>query len=78
MLSPRPAQKDAAVAAKTSTPAKGAPSDDTRVKGITPLNTPASVLHALPCTNDVAQTVLAGRAAIRAILDGKDDRLVCR
>jgi 3-deoxy-7-phosphoheptulonate synthase len=50
--------------------------DDLRIVALNELSTPAMVMHELPRTAAAASTVAAARAAVHAILQGVDDRLV--
>ena len=49
---------------------------DTRIARVSPLTTPADLLERLPLEPELADVVLRGRAAVTAILDGDDDRLL--
>jgi 3-deoxy-7-phosphoheptulonate synthase len=49
---------------------------DTRIARVSPLTTPADLLERLPLEPGLADVVLRGRAAVTAILDGTDDRLL--
>jgi 3-deoxy-7-phosphoheptulonate synthase len=49
--------------------------DDLRIQSIRPLLTPATLLDELPCDAAASATVTGGRAALHAILGGRDDRL---
>ncbi|MEA2148187.1 MAG: 3-deoxy-7-phosphoheptulonate synthase [Solirubrobacteraceae bacterium] len=49
---------------------------DTRIARVSPLTTPADLLERLPLEPDLADVVLEGRAAVTALLDGADDRLL--
>ncbi|MFT3763215.1 MAG: 3-deoxy-7-phosphoheptulonate synthase [Pseudoxanthomonas sp.] len=49
--------------------------DDLRIRAIRPLATPAQLLAQLPCDETASATVAASRAALHAILHGRDDRL---
>jgi 3-deoxy-7-phosphoheptulonate synthase len=49
---------------------------DTRIARVSPLTTPADLLERLPLEPGLADVVLRGRAAVTAILDGEDDRLL--
>ncbi|MCE2723339.1 MAG: 3-deoxy-7-phosphoheptulonate synthase [Burkholderiales bacterium] len=54
----------------------GNPINDTRVRTISELSSPASLLLELSASETVLQTVHAGRREFRAVLNGDDDRLV--
>ena len=59
--------------AKTS----GSPAtDDVRIENLRPLIPPAILMEELALTDAQAESVAAGRAAIEAILEGRDDRLL--
>lgn len=47
-----------------------------RVESVHPLLSPAILLDELPVSDAAAQTVVAGRDAVAAIMDGKDDRFL--
>src|SRR4051812_5410511 len=49
---------------------------DQRIDRIVPLMSPALLHHELPLTPDLSATVLAGRRAVAAVLDGTDERLL--
>lgn len=49
--------------------------DDLRIQSIRPLLTPATLLDELPCDAAASATVAGGRAALHAILGGRDQRL---
>ena len=49
---------------------------DTRIVGYEPLLSPAALFLELPLGDAQSQTVEAGRAEVRAVLDGADDRLL--
>ena len=49
---------------------------DTRIARVSPLTTPVDLLERLPLEPELADVVLRGRAAVTAILDGEDDRLL--
>jgi 3-deoxy-7-phosphoheptulonate synthase len=49
---------------------------DTRIARVSALTTPADLLERLPLEPELAEVVLRGRAAVTAILDGDDDRLL--
>jgi 3-deoxy-7-phosphoheptulonate synthase len=49
---------------------------DTRIARVSPLTTPVDLLERLPLEPGLADVVLRGRAAVTAILDGADDRLL--
>ena len=50
--------------------------DDTRIRAVRPLVSPAIVLEELPVTAPVEAVVECSRAAIAGVLHGRDDRLV--
>lgn len=50
--------------------------DDLRIKEITELVSPETLLKSIPLTPAAAQTVQGARSAIQRILKGKDDRLL--
>eukprot|EP01012_Entosiphon_sulcatum_P036612 TRINITY_DN46675_c0_g1_i1.p1 TRINITY_DN46675_c0_g1~~TRINITY_DN46675_c0_g1_i1.p1 ORF type:complete len:389 (-),score=63.40 TRINITY_DN46675_c0_g1_i1:94-1218(-) len=50
--------------------------DDANVEGITPMIPPACIMDELPMTLQAKRTVIHGREQSRAILSGKDDRLL--
>ena len=50
--------------------------DDLRIGGIQELSPPARLLAEIRCTEPIAAVVAAARAAVHAILAGRDDRLV--
>ncbi|MGD9760701.1 MAG: 3-deoxy-7-phosphoheptulonate synthase, partial [Comamonas sp.] len=50
--------------------------DDTRIKIVRPLLTPALLEEWLPVTEEAQQLVETSRAAISRVLHGQDDRLV--
>jgi 3-deoxy-7-phosphoheptulonate synthase len=50
--------------------------DDTRIRAVRPLVSPAVVLEELPVTQAVERVVESTRAAIADVLHGRDDRLV--
>mgnify|MGYP000859080002 CR=1 FL=1 len=52
-----------------------APTDDLRIQDMRELPTPAAVVAERPRTDAATETVTAARAAIHAILAGRDDRL---
>lgn len=52
------------------------PTEDLRIAAITPLPTPAAIIHRHPRNEAATRAVLAGRAAIQSVLHGRDDRLV--
>lgn len=47
-----------------------------RVESVHPLLSPAILLDELPVSDAAAETVVAGRDAVAAIMDGKDDRFL--
>src|SRR5689334_12898072 len=49
---------------------------DVRVASIRPLLPPAILLEELPLSDAAAETVSRGRDAVRAIIAGRDDRLL--
>jgi 3-deoxy-7-phosphoheptulonate synthase len=49
---------------------------DLRIERTVPLATPAQLLEELPLDDDQAEVVLTGRADIKRVLDGVDDRLL--
>ncbi len=49
--------------------------DDLRIRAITPLSTPAEVMHDCAASVHAAHTVSASRQALHRILTGEDDRL---
>jgi 3-deoxy-7-phosphoheptulonate synthase len=49
--------------------------DDLRIRGFAPLSAPAELLHELPCTEPMSETVAGARRALHGILHGEDDRL---
>jgi 3-deoxy-7-phosphoheptulonate synthase len=49
--------------------------DDLRIRSFAPLSTPAELLHELPCTDAMSNTVAGSRRALHRILHGEDDRL---
>jgi 3-deoxy-7-phosphoheptulonate synthase len=49
---------------------------DTRITGYEPLLSPAALLDELPLTEPAGRTVERTRAEVRAVLDGRDDRLL--
>ena len=49
--------------------------DNVNVEAMSEMPSPAQVHARLPLTESSARTVLAGRAALREILDRKDSRL---
>ena len=49
--------------------------DDLRIRKIEPLVTPAELIAELPCDEAASETVARSRAALHAILHGRDDRL---
>lgn len=49
---------------------------DQRVREFRPLPAPEQLLAELPLTPELAATVRQGREAVRAVLDGVDDRLL--
>ena len=52
------------------------PTDDLRIRAITPLRPPAELIEDLPVSRRAGATVTAARAAVQSILHGDDDRLV--
>ena len=50
--------------------------DDLRVRELRELSTPDDVLHEIPRSSSATRTVTAARAAVHAILEGEDDRLL--
>ena len=50
--------------------------ENLRVESVSPLITPRELKNQLPLTAALQETVLAGRAAIRAVLDGSDKRML--
>ncbi|MCB2037996.1 MAG: 3-deoxy-7-phosphoheptulonate synthase, partial [Ottowia sp.] len=50
--------------------------DDTRIRAVRPLLTPALLEERLPAPDAAQQLVEASRAAISRVLHGRDDRLV--
>jgi len=50
--------------------------DDLRIRDLTPLTPPATLLAELPCSDAMSATVTDARAACHAILHGEDDRLI--
>ncbi|KPN17498.1 phospho-2-dehydro-3-deoxyheptonate aldolase [Xanthomonas sp. Mitacek01] len=50
--------------------------DDLRIRDLTPLTPPATLLAELPCSDAMSATVADARAACHAILHGDDDRLI--
>lgn len=52
------------------------PTDDLRIRSLTPLSTPAEVIHDCPASESATNTVAASRAALHRIIGGTDDRLV--
>jgi len=49
--------------------------DDLRIRSFARLSTPAELLHELPCTDAMSNTVAGSRRALHRILHGEDDRL---
>src|SRR5690349_12823650 len=49
---------------------------DQRIERLVPLIAPAELLEELPLSDARTETLLAGRAAVHAILDREDDRLL--
>jgi 3-deoxy-7-phosphoheptulonate synthase len=49
--------------------------DDLRIRSFARLSTPAELLHELPCTDAMSNTVAGSRRALHGILHGEDDRL---
>ncbi len=49
--------------------------DDLRIRGMTELATPETVIHERPCTDGAAAVVRGTREALHEILQGGDDRL---
>jgi 3-deoxy-7-phosphoheptulonate synthase len=49
---------------------------DLRIERTVPLATPAQLLEELPLDDDQAEVVLTGRADVKRVLDGVDDRLL--
>jgi 3-deoxy-7-phosphoheptulonate synthase len=49
--------------------------DDLRIRSFARLSTPAELLHELPCTDAMSNTVAGARRALHRILHGEDDRL---
>lgn len=60
----------------TSTPRQLDPVRDRRIEQVVALVTPALLIEDLPLAGERADTVVAGRAEVAAILDGEDDRLL--
>ena len=52
------------------------PTQDLRVRAFVPLSPPRAVKTALPATDAVTATVLAGRERVSAIVEGRDPRLL--
>lgn len=52
------------------------PTDDLRIRSLTPLSTPAEVIDDYPASEAAIGTVAASRTAVHRILGGEDDRLV--
>lgn len=52
------------------------PTNDTRIRAVRPLTTPALLQEKLPASDAVSATVLQSREAISNVLHGRDDRLV--
>ncbi|MGA0600042.1 3-deoxy-7-phosphoheptulonate synthase [Caulobacter sp. KR2-114] len=52
------------------------PTDDLRIRAITPLRPPADLIDDLPVSHRAGATVSGARAAVQSILHGDDDRLV--
>jgi len=52
------------------------PVRDQRIERLVPLITPRTLLDELPLDDDRTATLLGGRAAAHAVLDGQDDRLL--
>ena len=52
------------------------PTDDLRIRSLTPLSTPAEVINDCPASEAATETVAASRAALHRIIGGTDDRLV--
>jgi 3-deoxy-7-phosphoheptulonate synthase len=52
------------------------PTNDTRIRAVRPLTTPALLQEKLPASDAVLATVLQSREAISNVLHGRDDRLV--
>ena len=50
--------------------------DDTRIKAVRALISPAVLLEELPVTHQIEAVVEQGRAAVANVLHGRDDRLV--
>ena len=50
--------------------------DDLRIRDLTPLTPPATLLAELPCSDAMSATVADARAACHVILHGEDDRLI--
>jgi 3-deoxy-7-phosphoheptulonate synthase len=51
------------------------PTDDLRIRAITPLSTPADIIRDCAATDAAMATVEASRQALHGILSGRDDRL---
>jgi 3-deoxy-7-phosphoheptulonate synthase len=49
---------------------------DQRIERVVPLMSPALLHHELPLTSDLHDTVLAGRAQVENVLNGRDKRLL--
>ena len=49
---------------------------DLRISEFRPLPAPEQLLAELPLSTELAETVRSGREAVRAVLDGVDDRLL--
>lgn len=52
------------------------PTNDTRIRAVRPLTTPALLQEKLPASDAVLATVVQSREAISNVLHGRDDRLV--
>ncbi|TDK31498.1 3-deoxy-7-phosphoheptulonate synthase [Luteimonas terrae] len=50
--------------------------DDLRIRDLTPLTPPATLLAELPCSDAMSATVADARSACHAILHGEDDRMI--
>ena len=50
--------------------------EDVNIESFTPMAAPAEIKALVPMTEKAAQTVAAGRAAVRAVLDGSDNRFL--
>jgi len=74
-----PSRSSPALAAKRARLAVAelsAQTDDTRIRAITPMIPPACLMEEVPSSAELQASVAESRAAIRAVLNGEDDRVL--